>query len=343
MGTDSSIEWLGEGGITSSPWEGCTHAHIGCKAPGVEASCYAEVMNRRWRGGANWGKGAPRRIAKGFWTEVPRHARKLAAQGKRGSLFMSICDPLDPEVWSRRGPAPDGVADQHTAIRMIETVRACAGAIRWLLLTKRPQEWRRIPEDVRAHTWLLYSASDQKTLEAGIGDLLAAEGFAGLGLSLEPLLGPVVANFGEDLRPDEDSAVGWAPCDQGGRRHQHPLFSGPCGRGIGWVIIGGESGRGARPYDLAWPRSIIAQCRNAGVPVFHKQLGAMPTVSYHSDLREAYESERLEWMPLDWDLRDGHPPVESRARLPVGDAKGGDMSEWPTDLCVREWPEGLRR
>jgi len=43
--------------------------------------------------------------------------------------------------------------------------------------------------------------------------------------------------------------------------------------GIGWVIVGGESGPGARPMDLGWARSIRDQCNNGRVPFFLKQLG----------------------------------------------------------------------
>lgn len=42
-------------------------------------------------------------------------------------------------------------------------------------------------------------------------------------------------------------------------------------RGIHWVIVGGESGPGARPMDEDWVREIVAQCKDAGVPVFYKQ------------------------------------------------------------------------
>jgi len=41
--------------------------------------------------------------------------------------------------------------------------------------------------------------------------------------------------------------------------------------GIDWLICGGESGPGARPLELSWVRSIVNQCRDAGVPVFVKQ------------------------------------------------------------------------
>jgi protein gp37 len=43
--------------------------------------------------------------------------------------------------------------------------------------------------------------------------------------------------------------------------------------GINWVIVGGESGHGARPMDPEWVRSIRNQCRSADVPFFFKQWG----------------------------------------------------------------------
>lgn len=79
--------------------------------------------------------------------------------------------------------------------------------------------------------------------------------------------------------------------------------------GIGWSIIGGESGSGARPMDLGWVRRIVGQCRDVGVPVFVKQLGSV------------------------WE-RDWH--VGGR---PVG--KGNGMQDWPRDLQVREFPGGV--
>jgi len=44
-------------------------------------------------------------------------------------------------------------------------------------------------------------------------------------------------------------------------------------QGIDWVIVGGESGPGARPMDLEWARSIRDRCLSAGVPFFFKQWG----------------------------------------------------------------------
>ena len=86
---------------------------------------------------------------------------------------------------------------------------------------------------------------------------------------------------------------------------------------IDWVIVGGESGPKARPFDLAWARSIVAQCREAGVPVFVKQLG---------------------WRPY-LELGPGSPnAVKVVHFLDLKSRKGGDMAEWPEDLRVREWP-----
>jgi protein gp37 len=77
---------------------------------------------------------------------------------------------------------------------------------------------------------------------------------------------------------------------------------------LDWVIVGGESGPGARPFHLEWARDVIRQCRAAGVACFVKQLGANP-------------------------IEDGGP-------LRLCDQKGGDMREWLEDLRVREFPGG---
>jgi protein gp37 len=82
-------------------------------------------------------------------------------------------------------------------------------------------------------------------------------------------------------------------------------------RNLEWVIVGGESGAGARPFDLAWARSIVQQCKAAGVACFVKQVGAKP-------------------------LAEFAPRCDSLITLK--DRKGGDPLEWPEDLRVREFP-----
>jgi protein gp37 len=73
---------------------------------------------------------------------------------------------------------------------------------------------------------------------------------------------------------------------------------------VDWVIVGGESGPGARIMEREWAEGIVDQCRAAGVPVFVKQLGSVLA-------RE----------------------------LGCVDRKGGKPDEWPESLRVREWPE----
>jgi len=78
--------------------------------------------------------------------------------------------------------------------------------------------------------------------------------------------------------------------------------------GIHWVIQGGESGKDSRPFDLVWATKLIEQCREAAVPYFLKQLGANI--------------------------------VDQGRTLKLANSHGGDWSEWPEELRVRELPSG---
>lgn len=99
---------------------------------------------------------------------------------------------------------------------------------------------------------------------------------------------------------------------------------------INWVIMGGQSDQGkheAKPFDLGWARQIIRDCRDAGVPAFVKQLG-----SRAFDEKNGVAGASL---PLsEW--------AEGLVSLRLKDHHGGDWSEWPEDLRVREMPEVAR-
>jgi hypothetical protein len=100
----------------------------------------------------------------------------------------------------------------------------------------------------------------------------------------------------------------------------HPNYNA----GLHWVIVGGESGAGARPCRVEWIRSVVRQCRAAGVPVFVKQLGA-----------------NVEGDPLTPPVRDeatGMTRYTVQQVIEITDRKGGDPAEWPEDLRVREMP-----
>ena len=75
--------------------------------------------------------------------------------------------------------------------------------------------------------------------------------------------------------------------------------------GIDWVIVGGESGNGARPIDAAWVRSIRSQCRTQRVPFFFKQWGGV---------RKAKTGRTL-----DGKTYDAYPKVSVKPVLPSAD------------------------
>jgi protein gp37 len=88
-----------------------------------------------------------------------------------------------------------------------------------------------------------------------------------------------------------------------------------------WVIVGGESGPGARPCDTDWIYSIVEQCKNSDVAVFVKQMGSKL-------LCECRTPEHPNWDELG--------PIYRMT------GKGTDINEWPERLRVREFPEGER-
>ena len=160
--------------------------------------------------------------------------------------------------------------------RVFTVIAACPRQI-FQVLTKRPERMQAYLGDksVLPNCWLGVSVEDRAVLHR-IETLRQTP--AGLRfLSIEPLL--------EDL----------GPLDL---------------KGIGWCIIGGESGPRARPCDLAWMRGVVEQCQGAGVQTFVKQLG--------------------------------RHPVEDGLRLSLNDKKGGAIAEFPADLRLREFPDAWR-
>lgn len=110
------------------------------------------------------------------------------------------------------------------------------------VLTKRPERVLRLGSRLEwtPNVWLGVSIESERWL--GRLDMLADTGARVKFLSLEPLLGPL---------PGID-------------------FSG-----VDWVIVGGESGPGARPMEADWVRDIRDGCAESGVPFFFKQWGGV--------------------------------------------------------------------
>jgi len=152
------------------------------------------------------------------------------------------------------------------------------------------------------HVWLGVSTEDQKRADERITELLRTSATVRF-VSYEPAIGPI------DFYP-------WL-LEESIRTTETILD---------WIICGGESGPGSRPFHIAWARSVAEQCSDAGVAFFMKQLGA--------DVRwDGISTPPNHWMPKDTeDAGDGS------WRVHLKDRKGGTMSEWPVDLRVRQYP-----
>lgn len=208
----------------------------------------------------------------------------------------------------------------------------------WLLLTKRPENVLRMWPLVdqfsasdstmhaqfnkqrmgkpahRPNVWLLTSIATQADADRNIPELLKCRDLVPvLGVSAEPLIGPVdLTAIATKVGGAYDDALnGRAYTTQGPEDYGGPTLD--------WVIVGGESGHGAREFHVEWARSIIAQCKAADVPVFVKQMGANA------------------WMSPD-ELE--HRRQQPRYR-PLKHPKGGEPLEWPVDVRVREFPGEL--
>jgi protein gp37 len=98
--------------------------------------------------------------------------------------------------------------------------------------------------------------------------------------------------------------------------------------GIDWGVIGLESGAKARAGNIEWIRQLVKQFRAAKVPVFVKQLGAKPYLHKAQSVHIEKPGMKLHMESL-----------EIKSTISLKDPKGGDISEWPKDLRVREYPK----
>jgi protein gp37 len=293
MGADSKIAWTDH---TFNPWWGCARVSPGCE------NCYAEQLATVRRKLPVWGVDAERKpMSAAYWKEPLKWNREAAAEGGRRRVFCaSMADVFEipPE---RNEPSRAVLRD---ARRRLWNLIAATPHLDWLLLTKRPENVSAIApfeDSWPSNIWLGTTAEDQRRYDKRwpvLAKVPAAVHF----ISHEPALGPLTLYAAHYDR-------------------LHCVLPD-------WVITGGESGSGARPYELGWARSVVAQCRDEGIACFVKQLGA--------HVRHDGIQMPGEWWPshvmLEDDRRGGF-------RAHLRDRKGGDMAEWPADLRVREFPE----
>ena len=324
--TKTNIEWATD---VWNPVTGCSRVSAGCDR------CYAETMSRRLSHNSKYALATK---ADGKWSGVVSCHEELLDQPLRWKkprmIFVcSMSDLFHSQVpWDFIGKVFDVMMScpQHT----------------FQVLTKRPGRmafWadnmaevcreRGLPWSWPPNVWAGTSVESQKY--APRLDCLARVPAQVRFVSVEPMLGPVDLNQWLGLHGNRDT--------DGLSEFDAPMPE-PV---INWIIVGGESGPGARPMDLVWARDLVGQCQQAGVACFVKQLGSEPMSGLgDQDLYE--ELIELAQTPGGVRLSDRHGSTFRRDTdglrlghyLKFHDPKGGDMADWPEDLRVREMPAG---
>lgn len=274
----TKIEWVtnpnGTMGETWNPVTGCTPISEGCK------NCYALRMSKRLAGRFGYPAAEPFNV-----TLHPERLEEPLRWKKPRRIFVcSMSDIFHP-----------GVPDEYIA-KVWETMN---NAIQhtFIVLTKRPQRMKEFLRRLGWYThdretkpaeavldgggkytlknvWIGVTAENQRAADERIPVLLEIPAVLRF-VSLEPMLDLV------DLTRIGGDVFGWGRIDAlNGIRYirANATESGcewetePCGK-LDWVIIGGETGPGARPMHPDWVRYIRDQCRDCGKPFFFKSWG----------------------------------------------------------------------
>jgi protein gp37 len=256
MAEKSGIEWTD---ATFNPWWGCAKVSPGCD------HCYAERDAGRYQPGIPlWGlkrDGAVRRhFGDTHWNNPVRWNRRAEREGRRLRVFCaSMADVFDKDA------LPE---ERARLFRLIEQTPH----LDWLVLTKRIGN--AVPMMIDAdffpgacpNFWLGISVVNQAEADRDVPKLLRTPAWVRF-LSIEPML--------ERVDLCEVFGMWWNQtmgCWES--KHARPINSDNFRgheRGIDWMIVGGESGPGARPMDPEWALSLARQADGAGAAFFFKQ------------------------------------------------------------------------
>ena len=301
MADTTGISWCHR---TASPWFGCQKVSPACD------HCYAESWAKR-SGMVQWGPGADRRRAVDYRGKLLKWNRQAAAAGERWRVFASLCDPFDNAVHI------EWFVDYLDVLRLTPNLDH-------LVLTKRIGNWRsRVSEAMEhvdhtlggaslgfgqyewleqwtrgnppANVWLGATVVNQEEADRDIPKLLATPARVRF-LSMEPLLSGVDLRTFVEHDPFrcpqclhsftcvDETVCPRLECPSCGHE---PVLEGQ-GR-VDWVIAGGESGPKARPSHPDWFRSLMQQCKAAGVAFHQKQITErgrpLPMEQWPEDLR----------------------------------------------------------
>ena len=256
---DTNIDWADK---VWNPVTGCTKISEGCR------NCYAERMSKRLAGRCGYLKDNP--------FAVTLHPEKLEEPLKwKKPQKIFVCSMGD--LFHEKVPVD--------MIRSIFWTMLRCPQHRFLLLTKRPEraaeyfqeltrgDHRNVPKNI----WFGVTVENQQAADERIPLLLhipAAKRF----ISIEPMVGPVDIDRLAviDGEPSNGTISGYLLDGLTGEAWDHEngyLSEASEVKGIGWVILGGETGPKASPLHPDWVRSVRDQCQAAGVPFFFKQWG----------------------------------------------------------------------
>jgi protein gp37 len=160
------------------------------------------------------------------------------------------------------------------------------------------------------NVWLGVSVETQAYADSRLPELLRCPASVRF-VSYEPALGPV--SFAQWLRPGCRWTGPVPPHWLGAHNPRSCSNDEHRGPALDWIIVGGESGPGARTFDVEWARSVVRECESAKVACFVKQLGRKPVT--RSTAAPHFE-----------------------VPMALVHRKGNDMDEWPMELRVRQWP-----
>lgn len=325
MGKDTAISWTDH---TFSPWWGCEKISPACKL------CYADTWSKRvgYTGQPRpsgravlpvlWGPGSERRMfGEKHWAEPLKWNRDAQIAGKPALVFSASMG----DVAEAR---PELVAPRARLVDLVERTPW----LTWQLLTKRPENIgvlfsRWVAQGWPPNVWMGVTAEDQAHADLRVPVLLQC-GARTLFVSHEPAL-EVVRWKPWWLGQGYGAIAGQCVTIDGDSWHGDNTAScTACGHGmprLSWIIVGGESGGGARDFDIACARSTIQAGRQTGTAVFVKQLGVRP-------IERRFHKAGPAGQPL------GHQGSIDVERIKVTDKHGANRDEWPHDLDVREFP-----
>lgn len=269
MAKDTDIEWTDS---TVNPTMGCDGCELWNEATGVK-KCYAGTLHERY-GGSNSGFSPRFNILTKYPGRMVKAANWPDLTGK----------PRPGKPWLDNLPRHIFVSDMSDALsqaidflylkeQIIDVVASDKGRRhRWMWLTKQARRMRQFRE------WLAEN-NIQWPVNLWPGTSVTSQA--------------TMARVREMQMMGLDFFVSAEPLAEGvdfSRAFQASVIPS-------LVICGGESGPGARPFDVAWARSIIAQCRAAGVAAFCKQGGSS------NKCKHSGKGGCLECMPADLRVR----------------------------------------